>query len=261
MAEQTHRIERDSMGEVKVPADALYGAQTQRAVDNFPISDLRFPRTFVRALGLIKGAAAAANDELGLMDPTMAAGNSKGGARGGRWHARRPFRARHLPDRLGHQHQYERQRGAGKPGDQVPGQQGAPERPHQHEPELQRRDPHGDPRERLPGDRREPAARPAPSARDAGRQGRRSRSCRHHRPHPPDGRHAGAHEPDLGGWASQIAHGIDRIEASLPRLAELAQGGTAVGTGINAHPEFGQRYRRPAGRDDGPALCDEPQLL
>ena len=49
-----YRIERDSMGEVKVPADALYGAQTQRAVDNFPVSDLRFPRTFIRALGLIK---------------------------------------------------------------------------------------------------------------------------------------------------------------------------------------------------------------
>src|SRR5690606_2200163 len=68
-----YRIERDSMGEVKVPADALYGAQTQRAVDNFPISDLRFPRTFIRALGLIKGAAAAVNADLGLMDPAMSA--------------------------------------------------------------------------------------------------------------------------------------------------------------------------------------------
>ncbi|OUC04950.1 aspartate ammonia-lyase, partial [Litorilinea aerophila] len=46
---------------------------------------------------------------------------------------------------------------------------------------------------------------------------------------------------EVGGWASQIAHGIDRIQASLPRLAELAQGATAVGTGINAHPEFGRR--------------------
>ena len=47
------------MGEVKVPAEALYGAQTQRAVDNFPISGLQFPRSFIRALGMIKGAAAA----------------------------------------------------------------------------------------------------------------------------------------------------------------------------------------------------------
>jgi fumarate hydratase class II len=73
MAEQTYRIERDSMGEVKVPANALYGAQTQRAVDNFPVSDLRFPRMFIRALGLIKGAAAAANQDLGLMDAEMSA--------------------------------------------------------------------------------------------------------------------------------------------------------------------------------------------
>ena len=53
-----YRTERDSMGELKVPANALYGAQTQRAVDNFPISGLRMPRAFIRALGLIKAAAA-----------------------------------------------------------------------------------------------------------------------------------------------------------------------------------------------------------
>src|SRR5881296_801555 len=57
------RIERDSMGEVAVPADALYGAQTQRALENFPISNLRFPREFIRAIGLIKLAAARAAQE------------------------------------------------------------------------------------------------------------------------------------------------------------------------------------------------------
>ena len=62
------RIEKDSMGEMRVPADALYGAQTQRAVENFPISNLRFPREFVRAMGLIKLAAARANTDLGLLD-------------------------------------------------------------------------------------------------------------------------------------------------------------------------------------------------
>src|SRR5262249_39093574 len=65
------RIERDSMGEVHVPVNALYGAQTQRAVENFPISNLRFPREFIRALGLIKLAAARANMDLGLMDPRI----------------------------------------------------------------------------------------------------------------------------------------------------------------------------------------------
>ena len=62
------RIERDSIGEIRIPAGALYGVQTQRAVENFPISNLRFPREFIRALGLIKLASARANMELGLMD-------------------------------------------------------------------------------------------------------------------------------------------------------------------------------------------------
>src|SRR5439155_9173624 len=63
-----YRIEKDSMGDVRVPAGALYGAQTQRAVENFPISNLRFSREFIRALGLIKLAAANANMDLGLLD-------------------------------------------------------------------------------------------------------------------------------------------------------------------------------------------------
>ncbi len=62
------RIERDSMGEVAVPDDAYYGASTQRAVDNFPISDLRFGRRFVWALGLIKGSAAEMNASMGIVD-------------------------------------------------------------------------------------------------------------------------------------------------------------------------------------------------
>lgn len=66
------RIERDSLGEMRVPADALWGASTQRAVENFPISGERFPRVFLRALGLIKRAAADANAELGVLDPVLA---------------------------------------------------------------------------------------------------------------------------------------------------------------------------------------------
>ena len=66
------RVERDSMGEMRVPADAYYGASTQRAVLNFPISDLRFPRQFMRALGQIKQAAAQVNESLGLLEPQVA---------------------------------------------------------------------------------------------------------------------------------------------------------------------------------------------
>ena len=62
------RIEKDSMGELRVPADALWGAQTQRAIDNFPISGVPMPRGLIRALGLIKAAAAGVNARLGHLD-------------------------------------------------------------------------------------------------------------------------------------------------------------------------------------------------
>jgi fumarate hydratase, class II len=68
----SYRIERDTMGEVRVPAQALYGPQTQRAVENFPISRLRFPRSFIRALGLIKSSAARVNSRLGQLPADLA---------------------------------------------------------------------------------------------------------------------------------------------------------------------------------------------
>ncbi|HRI56864.1 MAG TPA: lyase family protein, partial [Anaerolineae bacterium] len=66
------RVEKDSMGPVQVPADALYGAQTMRAVENFPVSGIPFSRSFIRALGLIKLAAAQVNQQLGHLDPALA---------------------------------------------------------------------------------------------------------------------------------------------------------------------------------------------
>src|ERR1051325_1078060 len=72
MTEKPTRIEKDSMGEMTVPANALHGASTHRSVLNFPVSGYRFPRPFIRALGLIKWAAAKANQELGLLDASRA---------------------------------------------------------------------------------------------------------------------------------------------------------------------------------------------
>jgi fumarate hydratase, class II len=69
--ETPHRVERDSLGEVEVPRDALFGAQTRRALENFPISDLRKPRRFIEALGAIKLEAANVNHELGLLDESL----------------------------------------------------------------------------------------------------------------------------------------------------------------------------------------------
>src|SRR6202789_2514612 len=67
------RSESDSMGPMQVPASAYYGAQTARAIENFPISDLRFSRRFIRALGLIKKHAALTNQDLGALKPDLAA--------------------------------------------------------------------------------------------------------------------------------------------------------------------------------------------
>src|SRR5437867_1688577 len=67
------RIEHDTMGEMCVPTDALYGAQTARAVENFPISRLRFPRAFIRALALVKSVAARVNGEMGYLPADKAA--------------------------------------------------------------------------------------------------------------------------------------------------------------------------------------------
>src|SRR5580698_7350940 len=69
---RSFRVEHDRMGELKVPRDALWGAPTQRAVDNFPISGVKLPRAFIAALGLIKMAAARANTALQLLDPKVA---------------------------------------------------------------------------------------------------------------------------------------------------------------------------------------------
>jgi fumarate hydratase, class II len=71
-ANEKFRVERDSMGEMQVPTNAYYGASTQRAVLNFPVSALRLPRTFIRALGLIKGTAAEVNRDLGLLGDEIA---------------------------------------------------------------------------------------------------------------------------------------------------------------------------------------------
>ncbi len=80
---QAFRLESDSMGEMQVPPSAYYGAQTARAIENFPISGLRFPRSFIRALGLIKKFAAKANENLNELSPEIGARDSGLAAAGG----------------------------------------------------------------------------------------------------------------------------------------------------------------------------------
>ncbi len=240
MAEQTYRIERDSMGEVKVPVNALYGAQTQRAVDNFPISDLRFPRTFIRALGLIKGAAAAVNHDLGLMDADMSAAIQAvakqvadgeyddqfvldifqtGSGTSTNMNANEVL-ASLATAKLGRKvHQNDHVNMSQSSNDVIPTAIHLSAYLAVHD-------------ELLPALAHLHATLVAKAAAT-------DHIVTTGRTHLMDAMPVRISQI-LGGWASQIKHGIERIEASLPRLAELAQGGTAVGTGINAHPDFGR---------------------
>ncbi len=236
-----YRIERDSMGELKVPEDALWGAQTQRAVENFPISGLTMPRSFIRALGLIKWAAAGANGELGLLNTGKAVAIQAAATEvaDGKHDAQFPIDvfqtgsgtssnmnaneviAQLAADHLG---------AAVHPNDDVNMGQSSndviPTAVHVSAAVLI-----GE--ELLPALRHLQATLEAKSAeaQDVIKTGRT---------HLMDAMPVSLGQ-ELGGWASQIAHGIARLEGSMPRLCGLAQGGTAVGTGINAHPSFGAK--------------------
>ncbi len=234
------RTERDSMGELHVPRDALYGAQTQRAVDNFPVSGLRMPRDFIRALGLIKASAAEANAELGLLDATR---------------SRAIIAAAEAVAEGDHDDHFPVdvfQTGSGTSSNMNANEviarlatadaDGVAVHPNDH---INMGQSSNDvipsaihvsaglaARERLL-----PALREL-LRRIEQRQTELVDVTKTGRTHLMDAMPVTMGQ-ELSGWASQVQHAIQRIEGSLPRLNQLALGGTAVGTGINAHPEFG----------------------
>ncbi len=247
MAEKEYRIERDSLGEVPVPADALWGAQTQRAVENFPISGIRFPRTFIRALGLIKYAAAKANLELGLLDETLANAIMQAAMEvaEGKWDDQFPidiFQTGSGTSTNMNANEVISNRAnillGGKPGTK------SPVHPNDH---VNRGQSSNDvipsaihvaaylevEEILLPGLRHlhETLVKKAEEWDHLVKTGRT---------HLMDAMPIRLGQ-EISGWARQVELGIARIESALPRLAELALGGTAVGTGINTHPEFGKR--------------------
>jgi fumarate hydratase class II len=241
MAEQAVRIERDSMGEVRVPAQALYGAQTQRAVDNFPVSGLRFPRAFLRALGMLKGAAAAVNQELGLLEPEVASAIQ----------------------------QAARQVEEGSFDDEFPidiFQTGSGTSTNMNANEVVaalasrqlKRKVHPNDHVNMSQSSNDviPAAIHLSAALEVKQAlipalehlaktiERRAAELDHvvktGRTHLMDALPVRMGQ-ELGGWSAQVRMGMERLASTLPRLCELALGGTAVGTGVNAHPEFGRR--------------------
>jgi fumarate hydratase, class II len=236
------RVEHDSMGELQVPAAALWGAQTQRAVNNFPISGLTMPPAFVRALGLIKWAAARTNLGLGLLPAGIAtaietaalevAGGAHrdqfpidvfqtGSGTSSNMNANEVI-ANLASKALG---------GSVHPNDHVNMSQSSndvvPSAIHVSAAiEL---------RERLAPALEHLAATIESKGRELAAVVKTGRT------HLMDAMPV-RFDQELGGWAAQIRADGERLGGVMPRLTGLAQGGTAVGTGINAHPEFGRRF-------------------
>jgi fumarate hydratase class II len=232
------RTERDSMGTMEVPADALYGAQTARAVHNFRLSGLAMPRAFLRALGLIKAAAAEANAELGLLaaDAAAAIRDASLAVAEGRYDAQFPIDVfqtgsgtssnMNANEVIAHLAAAAIGR-AVHPNDDVNLGQSS----NDVVPSAIHVAACLDCRERLlPALDRLRARIDARAAEftDVAKTGRT---------HLMDAMPLTLGQ-ELGAWSAQIAACAARIESALSRLAELPLGGTAVGTGINAHPAF-----------------------
>jgi len=241
MTDDGFRVERDSMGELKVPQDALWGAQTQRAVDNFPISGLGMPRNFIRALGLIKWAAAGANGELGLMNTgkAVAIQSAANDVAEGQHDQHFPIDVfqtgsgtssnMNANEVIAHLAS-ENFDGDVHPNDDVNMGQSSndviPTAVHVSAALALAED-------LIPALDHfiEVTRNKAKETEDVIKTGRT---------HLMDAMPV-SFAQELGGWASQILHGKERLTDALPRLCHIAQGGTAVGTGINAHPNFGAK--------------------
>jgi len=241
------RIEKDAMGEVRVPTWALWAAQTQRAVDNFPISGLRFPRSFIRALGLVKLCAAKVNHELGLLAEKHAKVilSAAREVADGKWDAHFPIDifqtgsgtstnmnaneviANRAVELLGGQrgdkslvHPNDHVNLGQSSNDVIPACIHLAAAMHVRE-------------ELIPAleHLHKTLGQKAAEFDDVPKTGRT---------HLMDAMPVRLGQ-EFSGYAAQMELSIERLRAVMPRLCELALAGTAVGTGINTHREFGRR--------------------
>ena len=240
---RSYRIERDSMGEMRVPAEALYGASTARAIENFPISGLRFPRAFIRALGLIKLAAAQVNADLGLLAQEKARLIQQAAQEviEGQWDDQ--FVIDIFQTGSGTSTNMNANEIIATRADQIAGG-GRPVHPND---DVNMGQSSNDviPSAIHVAAYLEVAEQFLPAlehlqATIEQRAQETNGIVKMGRTHLMDAMPV-RFDQELSGWATQVAQARQRITATLPRLAQLALGGTAVGTGINAHPEFGRR--------------------
>ncbi|MEU3832772.1 class II fumarate hydratase [Streptomyces microflavus] len=232
------RIEHDSMGEVKVPVHAKWRAQTQRAVENFPVSGQRLERAHIEALARIKGAAAKVNAELKVLDPDIAGAIQEAAAEvaSGRWDA-------HFPVDVF-------QTGSGTSSNMNTNEViatlaterlGSEVHPNDHVNASQSSN------DVFPSSIHIAATAAVTAdlipaldhlAESLGRKSAEfAEVVKSGRTHLMDATPVTLGQ-EFGGYAAQIRYGVERLRASLPRLAELPLGGTAVGTGINTPPGF-----------------------
>ncbi|MBC2591103.1 class II fumarate hydratase [Rhodococcus aetherivorans] len=238
--EQQFRIEHDTMGEVRVPADALWRAQTQRAVENFPISGRGLERTQIRAMGLLKAACARVNQDLGLLDAEKADAIAAA--------------ATEIAEGL-HDDQFPIdvfQTGSGTSSNMnaneviasLAAQRGVTVHPNDHVNMSQSSNDTFPTATHVAAT--EAAVKDLIPALDqlraslAAKAEEWKRVVKSGRTHLMDAVPVTLGQ-EFGGYARQIEAGIERVQATLPRLGELAIGGTAVGTGLNAPEGFGPR--------------------
>ena len=236
------RTERDSMGEMKVPDDAMYGAQTARAVENFPVSNLRFSRAFIKALGNIKASAARCNEALGKLDAKRAkliilAAEE---VAEGRWDSQFVldiFQTGSGTSTNMNANEVIAHRCAQLDAD-------TPVHPNDHVNMGQSSN------DVIPTAIHVAASDllvheliPALTHLDAVIE-RKAEKYEHvlkiGRTHLMDATPITLGQ-EISGWARQIELGMERLNSCMNHITELAQGGTAVGTGLNTHPEFGAK--------------------
>ncbi|CCQ36197.1 fumarate hydratase [Natronomonas moolapensis 8.8.11] len=238
-----YRIERDSLGEMEVPTNAYWGAQTQRAVENFPISGITFGRRFVRALGIVKKAAAEANRELGLLEDDKAEAVVEAAAevidgehddqfpvdvfQTGSGTSSNMNANEVIANRATEIYGAELGTREIHPNDHVNYGQSSndviPTAMHVAALEAVEKDV-------IPG--LEVLAGELEAKEEA-----LDDVVKTGRTHLQDATPVRLGQ-EFGGYRTQVEKGIDRLEATRERLGELALGGTAVGTGLNTHPEF-----------------------
>ncbi len=258
------RTEFDSCGEIEVPADRYWGAQTQRSIENFPIGEARFPRPMIRALGVIKQAAARVNGELGLLDEEWAELIARAAAEvvDGSLDDHFPLVVYQTGSGT-HTNMNANEVIANRAIELAGGTLGSkdPIHPNDH---VNRSQSSNDvfPTAMSIAATSEVVGRLLPAV-EALHQALLAKAeafaeiVKIGRTHLQDATPLTLGQ-EIGGWAAQLDHALSHVRDALPHLCELAIGGSAVGTGLNTHPDWAERMAEALAEATGLPLVSAP---